>query len=95
MYPHRPLGKKALDMHWAKGTAKFLAPEFGMGLINSADAGHTRGIRDRRSVSSSLHLLNGVVVAWVEMQETVDSNATLDRMRNYIPHRRGQEDTSY
>jgi hypothetical protein len=63
MYPHRPLGKKALVVHWSKGTAEYLAPEFGTGLVNSADADHAHDIQDRRSVSSSLHLLNGVLVA--------------------------------
>jgi hypothetical protein len=51
-------------MHWAKGTAEFLAPEFGTGLINSDDADHAHNTRDRYSISSSLHVLNGVVIAW-------------------------------
>jgi hypothetical protein len=64
MYPHYPLGKKTLAMHWAKGTAEFLAPELGTGLINSADADHAHDIRDRCSVSPSHHLLNGIAIAW-------------------------------
>jgi hypothetical protein len=64
MYPHRPLGKKALAMHWAKDTVEYLAPEYGTSIINSADADHARDIRERRSVSSSLHLLNGVLIEW-------------------------------
>jgi hypothetical protein len=64
LFPRRPLSKKSLAMHWEKGTAQYLAPEFGNVLFNSADDDHARDIRDRRSVSSSPHLLNGVVVAW-------------------------------
>jgi hypothetical protein len=64
MYPCRPLSKKALTMHWAKGSAEYLAPEYGNVLVNSANANHARDIRDRRCVSSSLHLLNGIIVAW-------------------------------
>jgi hypothetical protein len=64
MYPRRPLSKKALTMHWAKGSAEYLAPEYGNVLVNSANANHARDIRDRRCVSSSLHLLNGIIVAW-------------------------------
>jgi hypothetical protein len=63
LYLRRPLSKKALAMHWSKCSAKLLSPEYGMILINSADMDHARDIRDRRSVSSSLCLLNGVVVS--------------------------------
>jgi hypothetical protein len=63
-YPPWPLSKKALAMHWHKGTAEYLPQEYGVGLINSADADHARDIHDCRSVFSSLHLLNGVVVTW-------------------------------
>jgi hypothetical protein len=63
-YPRRPLIKKALAMHWVKGSAGFLSLEYGTILVNSADADHDLDIRDRRSVSSSLHLLNVVIVSW-------------------------------
>jgi hypothetical protein len=53
LYPHYPLSKSALAMHWAKGSAEFLLPEYGTMLINSADADHARDIRDRRSISSN------------------------------------------
>jgi hypothetical protein len=63
-YPRRPLSKKALGMHWYKGTAESIPQEYGVGLINSNDADHARDIRDRRSISSSHNILSGVVVAW-------------------------------
>jgi hypothetical protein len=44
MYPHRPLGKKALTMHWAKGTVEYISPEFRTGLVKSADVDHARDI---------------------------------------------------
>jgi hypothetical protein len=64
MYPYRPLRKKTLAMHWDKATREYLAPEYGTSFINSADADHHCDIRDRHSVSSSLHILNSVLVAW-------------------------------
>jgi hypothetical protein len=64
LYPRRPLSKKALTMHWEKGSAEFLSPEYGTILINSADVDLARDICDRRSVSSSFHVLNGAVVSW-------------------------------
>jgi hypothetical protein len=63
-HPRRPLSKKALAMHWSKGSAEFLSLKYGTILVNSADADHARDIRDRRSVSLGLHLLNHVVVSW-------------------------------
>jgi hypothetical protein len=36
-YPHRPLGKKALAMHWAKGYVEYLSAEYDTVLVNSAD----------------------------------------------------------
>jgi hypothetical protein len=33
-YPYRPLRKKVLAMHWAKGSAEFLSTEYGTILIN-------------------------------------------------------------
>jgi hypothetical protein len=71
VYPRLPLRKKALEMNWAKLSAEYLAPEYGNALVNSADANHARDIRDRRSFSSSLHLLNGTVVAWSCKKQTI------------------------
>jgi hypothetical protein len=71
MYHHHPLGKKDLAMHWAKGTAEFLATEYGTSLINLADADHARDIRDRRSVSSNLHILNNVLVARNRKEQSI------------------------
>jgi hypothetical protein len=44
IYPRCPLSKKSLALHWVKGNAEYLSPEFGMQLINSADADHAREI---------------------------------------------------
>jgi hypothetical protein len=33
-------------------------------LVNAADADYARDFRDRRSVTSHIHLLNGIIVAW-------------------------------
>jgi hypothetical protein len=62
-YLSRPLNKRSLALHWAKGTAEFLAPEFGTVLVNSSDADYARDIRDRRSGTSHIHLINGVAVS--------------------------------
>jgi hypothetical protein len=58
---------KSLALHWSKGTAEFLPLEFGPVLVNTADVDYSCGIRDRhsvrRSVTSHIHLLDGVIVA--------------------------------
>jgi hypothetical protein len=64
VYPHRLLNKKHLALHWGKGTAEFLPPEFGTVLVNAVDADYTSDIQDCRSVMLYIHLLNGFVVAW-------------------------------
>jgi hypothetical protein len=51
-------------MHLVKGSAEFMPPENSTMLIHSADVNHARDIWDRQSVSSSLHMLNRVVVPW-------------------------------
>jgi hypothetical protein len=61
MYPRCPLSKKYIALHWEKGNVEYLSPEFGTHLINSVDADHARSIRDLSSISSSIHMLNGVV----------------------------------
>jgi hypothetical protein len=43
-YPRRPLNKRSLALHWTKGTAEFLAPEFDTILVNSSDADYSRDI---------------------------------------------------
>jgi hypothetical protein len=72
-YPLRPLNKRSLALHWAKGTAECLAPEFGTVLVNSSDADYARDIRDRRSVTSHIHLINGVAVAWKCKKQTIST----------------------
>jgi hypothetical protein len=71
MYPRRPLNKKYLALHWGKGTAEFLPPEFGNVLVNTADADYARDIRNRGLVMSYIHLLNGVIVAWRCKQQSI------------------------
>jgi hypothetical protein len=51
-------------LQWAKGSTEYLSAEYGTALINSADADHAWDIRDRHSISSSLHLLNRAAIAW-------------------------------
>jgi hypothetical protein len=51
-------------VNWANGSEEYISPEFGIQLINSADADHACDIRDRHSVSSIIHMLNGVVIAY-------------------------------
>jgi hypothetical protein len=63
MYPCRPRNTRSLAMHWGKGTAEYLYPEYGMILVNTADADHARDIRDRRGITSIIHLINGVAIA--------------------------------
>jgi hypothetical protein len=64
MYPRHLLSKISIALHWEKGNAEYISPEFGTQLINSVDADHARDIRDRRSVSSIIHMINGVVFAY-------------------------------
>jgi hypothetical protein len=59
MCPAKPLS------HWARGSAEYLGPEFGTCFVNTSDADHARDIRDRRSTTSTIHLLNGVAVSWL------------------------------
>jgi hypothetical protein len=33
-------------------------------LVTTADADHDRDIRDRRYITSSIHIINGVAIAW-------------------------------
>jgi hypothetical protein len=73
VYPRRPLNKKSLALHWGKCTAEFLPPECGTVLVNTADAYYARDIRDRRSITSHIYLLNGVIVAW-KCKKTINHN---------------------
>jgi hypothetical protein len=72
-YPRSPLSKKYIALHWAKGKAEYLSPEFGTQLINYVDADHARDIHDRRSVSSSIHILNGVFIAYRCKKQTTST----------------------
>jgi hypothetical protein len=38
VYPRHPLNNKYLALHWRKGATEFLPPEFGIVLVNTADA---------------------------------------------------------
>jgi hypothetical protein len=73
IYPRRPLNKKSLALHWGKCTAEFLPPEYGTALVNTADAYYARDIRDQRSVTSHMHLLNGVIVAWKCKKQSIST----------------------
>jgi hypothetical protein len=46
VYPRCPLKKKSLALHWGKGAAEFLHPEYGTALVSTADADYARDIRD-------------------------------------------------
>jgi hypothetical protein len=41
-----------------------VCPGIGTTLVNSSNADYARAIRDRQSITSHIHLLNGVAVAW-------------------------------
>jgi hypothetical protein len=64
LYPRRPQNKKSLAMHWVKGITEYLSQQYGRILVHTADADHARDIGDRQSVTSSIHLLNSIVIAW-------------------------------
>ena len=66
MYPSEEMkhGGDVLVTYWGKGTAEYLPSSFGDGLVNFHDADHARDLRDRHSVSFSIHLLNGVAISW-------------------------------
>jgi hypothetical protein len=38
MYPRTPLNKRSLALHWGKGSAEYLPPEYGTSLVITADA---------------------------------------------------------
>jgi hypothetical protein len=65
MYPSKLLTRKSLTTHWARGSAEYLGPEFGTCFVNTSDADHARDIRNRRSTTSTIHLLTGVAVSWL------------------------------
>jgi hypothetical protein len=73
MYPCHPHDKKALALHCVKGTVEYLSPEFGIGIINVVDEDHVRDSRDRHSIVPSLHLLNGLIVAWKCKKQSVST----------------------
>jgi hypothetical protein len=73
IYPHQSISKKTLTLHWARGSAEYLAPEDGTGLINFSDADHASDIGDHRSASYSLYLLNGILFAWRSKKQTVST----------------------
>ena len=66
MYPSKELkkGDDNIITYWTKGQAEYLPSEFGDGLVNFADAGHARDLFDCRSVSASIHLMNGIIISW-------------------------------
>jgi hypothetical protein len=73
MYPHHPLSNKALEMHSAKGSNEYLATKYSNTFINSDDAYHARELRYLHYVSSSLHLLNGAIVAWICKNQSIST----------------------
>jgi hypothetical protein len=72
-YPRRPLNKRYLALHWAKGASECIAPEFGTVLVNRSNSDYARDIHDRRSITSHIHLLNGVAVAWKCKKQTISN----------------------
>jgi hypothetical protein len=71
MYPDKPLSRKSLTTHWARGSAEYLGPEFGTCFVNTSDADHACDIRDRRSTTSTIHLINRVAVSWLCKKQSV------------------------
>jgi hypothetical protein len=63
VYPRRPMNRRSMALHWGKGSAEYLSPEYGTVHVNSIDADYARNISDRHSVTSYIHLLNGILVA--------------------------------
>jgi hypothetical protein len=63
VYPAKSLSRKYLTSHWARGFAEYLGPASGTCFVNTSDADHARDIRDRRSTTSTINLLNGVAVS--------------------------------
>jgi hypothetical protein len=78
LFARRPLNKKSLALQWGKGTAEFLPPEFGTGLVNAEDADYARNIHDRCSVTSHIHLLNRVVGAWTCKKQSITTYHSTD-----------------
>jgi hypothetical protein len=63
MYPGKHFkDDKRIELHWSKGDAEKLHHSDMM--VNFTDSDNARDLQDRRSVSSSIHLLNGVASMW-------------------------------
>jgi hypothetical protein len=73
VYSAKPLSHKSLTTHWARGSAEYLGPEFSTCFVNTSDADHARDIRDHRSTTSTIHLLNGVTVSWLCKKQYVST----------------------
>jgi hypothetical protein len=73
IYPHKPLKKKFLALHWGKGTAEFIPPEYGTVLVSTTDADYARDIRELHSITSHIHLLNGLILAWKCKKQSIST----------------------
>jgi hypothetical protein len=72
------MNKLYMALHWGKGSTEYISPEYGTALVNSTDVDYSNNTRDCRSVTSHIHLLNGVLVAWkCKKQEVVTLHSTV------------------
>jgi hypothetical protein len=91
IYRRCPLNKKSLAIHWGKGSVEYLSPEYITILVHTVDADHSMDICDLRSFTPSIHILNGVVIAWKCKKQAV---TTLHFTGSEIPHLLSQDDES-
>ena len=72
MYPAKKLkDDKRIELHWGRGEAEKLHHSDLLENFDNAD--FARDLRDRRSVTSTVHLLNGVAVMWSCSKQTSTS----------------------
>ena len=75
MYPRKPLcRKRQLECHFKRGTAEYKTNPYISFIDNYNDGDLARDLRDRRSVTSTVHLFNGVIVDWQSKKQR-DSTA--------------------
>ena len=83
MYPAKPLKIRPLRCHFQHGRAEYKHPPPDHDIIHylaSHDSDLARDLRDRRSVSSSVHEINGVAINW-----------DCKKQRNVAEHSNGSE----
>lgn len=83
MYPTKPLKMKPIHCHFRKGHAEYSrTPIDNTDFTAYHDADLARDLRDRKSVNSSIHEMNGVAIDWIcKKQHTVAEHSNGSEIR--------------